>query len=82
MSGMAKKWAELQKMTDSEIRAAYDTETENTVAGIAYWRDEIQRREQRQDTATMRNLTWVIFFLTLVITGFTIAIFFTTQKSF
>ena len=81
---MAKKWAELQKMTASEVRAAYDatTETENysgwhSLLGAMKFNGESSGKIPRRCV----TLTWVIFFLTLVHYRILLcAIFFTTQK--
>ena len=80
MGGMAKKLKELRQMSEDEVMEAHDVEAKSTIVGVDYWLNELQRREQLRDTKTMRNLTWSIFSLTLVITGFTIAIFCITLK--
>lgn len=60
--------SDLEAMTDEELRALYDTNTEHVVVGLNFIRNEIALREQRRQTDTMLRLTWIISILTGIVT--------------
>ncbi len=68
---MAPKLSELRTMSDEELERRYDEVAQETVVGLAWFREEISRRAMAAQTAeiiretrVMRRLTWVITFLT------------------
>lgn len=43
---MARKLKDLYELTDEAVEAAYDKVAESTSEGLAYWRDELERRSR------------------------------------
>ena len=68
-------FAKLEKMTDEELRAAYDkiADVGNVNVGVTFLLDEIRRREAARETRTMVRLTWAIFAFTAIVTLATLA---------
>ncbi len=64
---MSTRWERLSRMSDEEVVAAYDDAAEYSSGGLAFWRDEIWRRESARQTTTIRRLTWVLTVLTIAI---------------
>lgn len=69
---MAQKLAELRAMSDAELAELYDRTAHGTVIGLNFISSEIARREDARRTRTMLRLTWVIAFMTFVVTVATI----------
>jgi hypothetical protein len=53
----APKLAELESLSDEELRRAYDEATGNTAIGLEWYRDELARRRYERDAEAMRRLT-------------------------
>jgi hypothetical protein len=66
---MARTYTELRACSVNDLQASYDRIAPNVVESLAFFRDEILRREVEAQTDTMRRLTWAITFMTLVNTG-------------
>lgn len=66
--GMTPTFEGMREMTDGELLEVYNQQAKNTSIGLAFLRDEIQRREQNRQTRTMVTLTWSIAVMTLVVT--------------
>jgi hypothetical protein len=71
----ARTIADLRKATLAELVAEHDRLAVNTTAGLQYYLDEIHRRERNQSdekmlsyTVSVRKMTAVITFLTVVMT--------------
>lgn len=58
--------AELQKLSDSDLVARHDVAAATTQAGVAYYLDEMARRDSTRREALLIRLTWAIFLLTAV----------------
>ena len=65
--------AELEELTDEEVVALYNGHAAGTIVGAGFYLEELARRKLAQEsrrmtdmTQTMKNLTWAIFFLTVV----------------
>lgn len=63
---MAPTMAEIRAMSDEELIRRHDEIAESTVVGLAWYRDEIVRRDAARQTATIVRLTLVITMLTSV----------------
>jgi hypothetical protein len=66
---MARTYAELRACSVKELQASYDSIAPPVMESLAFFRDEILRREVEAQTSTIRRLTWAITFMTLVNTG-------------
>jgi hypothetical protein len=64
---MASTYAELRKLSDDDLIAAYDQLANSTCLGLAFYRDEIARRESDRLQAGMVKLTRQMHKMTLVI---------------
>lgn len=53
----APKLAELESLSDDEIRRAYDEAAGNTAIGLEWYREELARRRYERDAEAMRRLT-------------------------
>jgi hypothetical protein len=53
----APKLAELETLSDKELRRAYDEATGNTMIGLEWYREELSRRRYERDAEAMRRLT-------------------------
>ncbi len=60
--------ANLRAMSDEELIALHDADAKYTLVGVAYYLDELTRRQQERQTREMVRLTWAIAALTLVVT--------------
>ena len=65
---MAASLAQLRAMSDDEIVRLYDKQASNTVVGINYWTEELNRRSQQRQTDSMLGLTKWITLMTVIIT--------------
>jgi hypothetical protein len=63
--------AEIDRMTDDEIRGRIAQLSINTSAGVAFWYRELAQREARRSGVRAERLTWVAVALaaTAVIIG-------------
>jgi|GEM_PF-3604552 len=64
----APDFSRLRELSDDDIVERIDSlirQPGGVVVGIAFWLDELARRNAEQQTATIRRLTWVIALLTL-----------------
>jgi hypothetical protein len=66
---VAPKLAELESLSDDEIRSAYDEAAGNTASGLEWYREELSRRRYERDAAAMHRLTQLTVRLTAVSTG-------------
>lgn len=71
--GNIPSFSELKAMSDKTLIERYDGIGKHTVVGTQFYLDELMRREQRRQsdqmlgfTKQMRNMTTLIFVLTLV----------------
>jgi hypothetical protein len=64
---------QLREMTDEEIIRLHDSHTHNTVIGLQFIHDEINRRNQDKQTVQMVRLTKQITVMTVIMTIATIA---------
>jgi curved DNA-binding protein CbpA len=53
----APKLAELEALSDEELRRAYDEAAGNTAIGLDWYREELSRRRYERDAEAMRRLT-------------------------
>lgn len=74
--GMAPSHDKLAAMADDELIALYDGHAQHSVAGTAFYRDELARRQMARESArmlrltqTMARLTWLILALTAINAG-------------
>ena len=51
-------YSELSKLTDEELVGRYDAIAESTVVGLAFYREEIARREQARQNRLVVRLTF------------------------
>jgi|GEM_PF-1945614 len=67
MSGPIPKWAELEAMSNEELKTRYD----NSIAGNPAWfivfRDELRHREQRRYAQEMARHTEAVTWLTVIV---------------
>jgi signal transduction histidine kinase len=75
----APSFKQLGDLSDEELKARYDSETQHTAAGLGFYLDELRRRETaaqnariEEMTRTMVTYTMVIVVLTTVVTIATI----------
>ena len=66
------KWADVKKLSDSELIAEYDARAGNTVLGTKFFEAELRDRHQSRIAARVKMLTWLILWLTVVVTVATI----------
>lgn len=76
---MAQSHEQIQAMTDEEIIERYNAVADQTTVGLNWWQDELHRRhlsrqakQIQDDSTTLRQLTWMIAILTMVVTVATI----------
>ncbi|QBG88599.1 hypothetical protein ACQR53_07590 [Xanthomonas oryzae] len=69
--GMAQKYDQLAAMSDEELIACYNVHAEQAAVGIAFYREELARRQMARESARMLNLTNTVANLTWVILGLT-----------
>jgi hypothetical protein len=53
----APKLAELESLSDDDIRKGYDEAAGNTAIGLEWYREELSRRRYERDAAAMHHLT-------------------------
>jgi len=70
---MARKFADLERMSRDELVALHDENTPNGVLGLDFIRGEIFRRDTDEANQTMLALTRKIAWLTVVVTVMTVA---------
>jgi hypothetical protein len=63
---MAKTISELRELSDEQLVEEHDRTATNTVVGISYYLDEIERRRIDRQQQQMLRLTWVVTVLTVV----------------
>ena len=64
--------AELIRLSDEQLIAAYDVAIEQTIVGADYYLEELRNRSQVRVAAAVEKFTRWIFGLTLVVTLATI----------
>ena len=64
--------AELKRLSDEQLIAAYDVAIEQTIVGADYYLEELRNRSQERVAAAVEKFTRWIFGLTLVVTLATI----------
>jgi hypothetical protein len=62
----AKTIAELRELSDEQLIEEHDLAATNTIVGISYYLDEIERRQVDRQQRQMLRLTWVVTLLTVV----------------
>jgi hypothetical protein len=62
----ARTISQLRGLSDEQLIEEHDRTATNTVVGISYYLDEIQRREVDRQQRQMLRLTWVVTVLTVV----------------
>lgn len=73
--GFARRWMDLAGMDETQLRAEHDQlAAQNPVVGVSYYLDELRRREAQRQGDRIERLTWVMAFLTAVITVATVAL--------
>jgi hypothetical protein len=61
------KFSELEGLTDQELKDRFDRTNElGQTFHVPFYLDELRRRQSKRSEDTMRHLTFVIAFLTLV----------------
>ena len=65
-------YQQLRNLSDDEVVALYDEEAKHVGLSLNFLRDELLRREQANQTATMLKLTRWITVMTVVVTLATI----------
>jgi hypothetical protein len=69
---MALKLADLRAMSDDELIRTYDQVAENTMVGLDWYREELNRRVYERDAVAMQRLTlWTV---RLAVVGIGVAI--------
>ncbi len=63
---MADSWAELQKISDTELIRRYDETAKQTQLGLDYYRQEIMLRSQEQVDKAMLGYTKQVTILTWI----------------
>ncbi len=69
---MSETIKELRSLEDEEIVRRHDLKTEHTVVGVAYYLEELARRDAERQLRIIRRLTWAIAAMTLVMTVATV----------
>jgi hypothetical protein len=67
------KIKELRALLDETLIDAHDKKAESTEAGVAYYLDELARRDQSRQTEAMLSYTRWIIAMTVIVTLATIA---------
>ena len=67
------KFSELEKLTDQQLKEAYDSNIESHTTNPSFYLDELNRRTQETHTRIIKNLTVIITIMTGIMTAFTIA---------
>lgn len=62
----AKTISELRGLSDEQLMIEHDRVATNTVVGISYYLDEIDRRQVDRQQRQMLRLTWVVTVLTVI----------------
>lgn len=73
MPGMALSLSDLRNLTDDELVERHDAQARTTVVGTQYFEDELNRRYQERQTASMLRFTKWITIMTVIITMATLA---------
>ena len=67
------KYEELKNLSIDQLKEIYDKKANSAQGGLSFYREEIARRESEKlnsdmhsFTKTMKNLTWLIFALTIL----------------
>lgn len=56
---MAMRLHQLRSLSDAEVEAKYDQATANTVVGLSFWEDELERRSRERLVRSNQKLaTW------------------------
>jgi len=69
---MSQTIEQLSKLSDDEIISLHDKAANNTVVGVQFYLDEINRREQNKQTKLMLKYTKYMLWLTILVTFLTI----------
>jgi len=69
---MSQSIEQLRKLTDDEIIALHDRVANNTVVGVQFFLDEINRREQNKQTDLMVKYTKQMLWLTVFVAALTV----------
>lgn len=62
----AKTISDLRSLSDEQLIEQHDQLAQNTVVGISYYLEELERRQVERQGRLMIRLTWVITALTAV----------------
>ena len=65
-------YRELRELSDDQVVDMYDAEAERVGISLNFLRDELLRREQANQAATIVKLTWWITLMTVVVTVATV----------
>lgn len=71
---MAPKYEQLTEMSDADLIAAYDDESQNVIVGLEWYRFELWRREAAKQTKAVIWLTGVMTVLTAANVGLAVAV--------
>jgi hypothetical protein len=63
---MAPKFADLEQMTDAQIRELYDRTAETTVVGLDFYLDELRRRDSERTVRASNDLARKAFWLGVI----------------
>jgi hypothetical protein len=69
---MTQSIEELRKLSDKEVIALHDEVAVHTVAGVQFYLDEINRREQNKQTDLMVKYTKQMLMLTVFVAALTV----------
>lgn len=69
---MVHTWAELKNLSEDELIAQHDRLAKTTVVGTGHYLEELRYRHHARVAFQMRNLTWAILGLTVIVTIATI----------
>ena len=61
----AASFAELERMSDKELRERHDQVARHTQVGLQWYLDELRRREVARQTRALVRLTWFIAAMTV-----------------
>ena len=70
--GMIPTREQLEAMSDQDLVDGYNAAAQNTVVGTGFYMDELNRRAQARQSATILDLTRQVRNLTIIITLLTI----------
>ena len=71
---MAPKYEQLTGMSDADLIAAYNDESQNVIVGLEWYRFELWRREAAKQTRAVIWLTGVMTVLTAANVGLAVAV--------